>query len=239
MSPDMETTILVIDDDARLQELLARYLGGYGCRTIPLEEGSNALEILATKKPDIVVLDLMLPGPDGFDVLRAIRGVSAIPVIMLTAKGEEEDRIVGLELGADDYLAKPFNPRELLARVRAVLRRAGAPGSGAARETVPSGLIASEGLALDAARRLLSVEEDAAELTQAETNLMAVFMRNPDAVLSRDELMTRAFGREYQAFDRTIDVHVARLRAILKRHPRQAGRISTVWGAGYLFLGKP
>ncbi len=239
MGPDMETTILVIDDDARLQELLARYLEGYGCRVIPLGEGSNAAEILAATKPDLVVLDLMLPGPDGFTVLKTIRSVSTIPVIMLTAKGEEEDRIVGLELGADDYLAKPFNPRELLARIRAVLRRAGAPSSGAARETVPSGRIASEGLALDASRRLLVVEDDAAELTQAETNLMAVFMRNPDAVLSRDELMTRAFGREYQAFDRTIDVHVARLRAILKRHPRQAGRISTVWGAGYLFLGKP
>jgi two-component system phosphate regulon response regulator OmpR len=229
----MNESILIIDDDEKLRRVLREYLEEYGHSVLELPDGTSAAETVRRQGPDIVLLDVMMPKVDGFDVLRSIRSVSGIPVIMLTAKGEDSDRIVGLELGADDYIPKPFNPRELLARIRAVLRRAS--DHPAEQEANPD-ILEAGGLILDTARQSLIVDDKAHDLSSAEFNLMSVFMNNPDIVLSRDKLMNMAWGRDYEAYDRTIDVHVSKLRNLLKTYPAHAQRIRTVWGSGYKFL---
>lgn len=229
----MNESILIIDDDEKLRRVLREYLEEYGHSVLELPDGTSAAETVRRQAPDIVLLDVMMPKVDGFDVLRSIRSVSGIPVIMLTAKGEDSDRIVGLELGADDYIPKPFNPRELLARIRAVLRRAS--DRPAEQEANPD-ILEAGGLILDTARQSLIVDDKAHDLSSAEFNLMSVFMNNPDIVLSRDKLMNMAWGRDYEAYDRTIDVHVSKLRNLLKTYPAHAQRIRTVWGSGYKFL---
>lgn len=230
----MNETILIVDDDVKLREVLREYLEEYGHAVMELPDGTEAADTVAAKRPDIVLLDVMMPKMDGFEVLREIRGVSRVPVIMLTAKGEDSDRIVGLELGADDYIPKPFNPRELLARIRAVLRRV-TDLDAISQDTGPQ--LQVGGLTLDSPRQMLLIEEDEHELSSAEFNLMSVFMKNPDVVLSREKLMTLAWGRDYEAYDRTIDVHVSKLRGLLKEYEGHEKRIRTVWGSGYKFVG--
>ncbi len=230
----MNETILIVDDDVKLREILREYFEEYGHTILDLPDGTTAADTVASKRPDIVLLDVMMPKMDGFEVLREIRGISQTPVIMLTAKGEDSDRIVGLELGADDYIAKPFNPRELLARIRAVLRRTSLH---AVRENEGGIHIEVGGLTLDTPRQMLLVEGDEHELSSAEFNLMSVFMHHPDVVLSREKLMNLAWGRDYEAYDRTIDVHVSKLRSLLKEYQAHEKRIRTVWGSGYKFVG--
>lgn len=231
----MDKTVLIVDDDKRLRDLLTEYLTGFGFEISTLPDGTEILRTIKTVKPDIVILDIMMPRKDGLEVLKEIRTAFTVPVIMLTARGEDADRIVGLEVGADDYLTKPFNPRELLARMRAVLRRSAAPGAGepARGEDL---ILRTGGLVLDKARRMIEVEKREVELSSTEYELLRVLMEHPNRVLSRDELMTLARGRDFMAFDRSIDVHISKLRVKVERDPRSPERIKTVWGTGYMFV---
>jgi two-component system phosphate regulon response regulator OmpR len=234
----MGRKVLLVDDDVKLQRLLKDYLEGYGFQVLALLDGSAVLETIRRESPDMVILDIMLPIRNGFDVLREIRGEVSLPVIMLTAKGEDTDRIVGLELGADDYLPKPFNPRELLARMKAVLRRAH-PQERREREKDASASIEAGGLLLNKARRTLVVEGEEVDLSSTEYELLKVLMENTNQVLSRDQLMTLAWGRDFMALERTIDVHISKLRAKTESDPRAPKRIKTIWGTGYMFVDTP
>ncbi len=229
----MTASILIVDDDAKLRRLLEEYLTGYGFAVSGLADGDGLLERLGQSPPDLIVLDVMLPRVNGLDLLSSLRGQSQVPVIMLTAKGEETDRIVGLELGADDYLGKPFNPRELLARIKAVLRRRLGLDQPAPPAAEPA-LICAAGLELDPARRLLRVQGSLLELSQTETKVLAALMSRPNTVFSRDELLNISRGREMMAFDRSMDVHISNLRNKLRPFPDCRGLIKTIWGAGYL-----
>ncbi len=231
----MENTVLIIDDDDKLCKLLGEYLSGNGFHTLRLADGSNVLKILSAESPDIIILDVMLPGKDGLEVLKEIRRDHTLPVIMLTAKGDETDRIVGLELGADDYLPKPFNPRELLARIKAVLRRSEYRAKDANGQ--PRGLsITVGGITLNMAKQTVVVQGAEQELSTAEYRILEILMKNPNTVLSRDQLMTLARGRDFTAFDRSIDVHISKLRSKIEGDPRSPVRIKTVWGSGYMFV---
>lgn len=231
----MDKTVLIVDDDKKLTDLLTEYLTEFGFQISTLPDGTEILRTIKTVKPDIIILDIMMPRKDGLEVLKEIRTAFAVPVIMLTARGEDADRIVGLEVGADDYVTKPFNPRELLARMRAVLRRSAAPGAG---ETARGEdlVLRTGGLVLDKARRMIEVEKKEVELSSTEYELLRVLMEHPNRVLSRDELMNMARGRDFMAFDRSIDVHISKLRAKVERDPRSPERIKTVWGTGYMFV---
>ncbi|KAF0138229.1 MAG: two-component system OmpR family phosphate regulon response regulator OmpR [Rhodospirillaceae bacterium] len=234
----MKKTVLIIDDDERLRDLLDEYLRGYGYGVLTLPDGLAAVETIVSRRPDIVVLDVMLPVRDGLDVLRAIRAALPTPVIMLTAKGEDADRIVGLELGADDYLSKPFNPRELLARIRAVLRRGVPSAQSPDASSVPQPQrISIADLTLDTGRHTLCVGQHEFSLSTNEYKILHTLMLNPDKVLTRDELMNLSLGKDYEAFDRSIDVYMSKLRSLLKWHPDHGDRIKTVWGTGYMFVG--
>ncbi|HOS39968.1 MAG TPA: winged helix-turn-helix domain-containing protein, partial [Spirochaetota bacterium] len=178
---------------------------------------------------------IMLPWTNGLHVLRAVRAPRSVPVIMLTAKGDDTDRIVGLELGADDYLPKPFNPRELLARIRAVMRRAPAPGVTPAHDDVA--IIRAGGLVLNPALLALERGAERTALSKTEYRIMETLMRNPDRVFSRDDIMNAARGRDFIAFERSIDVHISKLRAKVESLTGERDRIKTVWGTGYLFRG--
>jgi two-component system phosphate regulon response regulator OmpR len=231
-----KTKILVVDDDLRLRDLLNRYLGeqGFAVRTVADAHGMDKL--LAHERFDLLVLDLMLPGEDGLSICRRLRGTkNTIPVIMLTAKGEDVDRIVGLEMGADDYLPKPFNPRELVARIHAVLRRqaaVGPPGAPAA-DGAP---VSFGGMTVDLAKRTLTRGGTEVALTTGEFALLKVLVTHPRTPLSRDKLMELARGREYEVFDRAIDVQVSRLRKLVEPDPAKPTYIQTVWGFGYVFV---
>jgi two-component system phosphate regulon response regulator OmpR len=230
----MSNRVLIIDDDLKLQILLKEYLGGNGYSVQTLPDGSRALEMIEAEKPDIVILDVMLPGKDGLEVLKDIRREQALPVIMLTAKGEDTERIVGLELGADDYLPKPFNPRELLARMKAVLRRSTAPDR--KRAAAEDLAIRAGGLTLNKARQTVALGDKELELSATEYRILEVLMKHPNTVLSRDRLMSLAQGRDFMAFDRSIDMHISKLRAKVEADPRSPKRIKTVWGSGYMFI---
>jgi DNA-binding response OmpR family regulator len=234
----MANKVLIIDDDGKLCRLLMDYLRENGFQASCLTDGSGVLKTIADTSPDMVILDIMLPGKDGLEVLREIRKDHVLPVIMLTAKGEDTDRIVGLELGADDYLAKPFNPRELLARMKAVLRRSIHPHK--TDDPRPDDhLIKAGGITLNRAKQTVTVEGDELDLSTAEYRILEVLMKNLNAVLSRDQLMTLARGRDFAAFDRSIDVHVSKLRSKLETDPRIPKRIKTIWGTGYMFVDDP
>jgi two-component system phosphate regulon response regulator OmpR len=228
-------TILIIDDDDKLRALLTEYLEGYGFGVRTLPSGDGAVEVVQRGAPGLVILDVMMPGKDGLAVLRDIRGCSRVPVIMLTAKGEDTDRIVGLELGADDYMPKPFNPRELLARIKAVLRRFDAAAEAPAGRVAT--LIEAGGLVLNVSRQVLVVDDTEIELSATEFRLLRVLMENPDSALTRDELMSLVWGKDFSAFDRSIDVHISKLRSLLKPYAGHDRRIRTVWGTGYMFVG--
>lgn len=231
----MQNTVLIVDDDEKLCRLLGQYLMDNGYRTIRLADGSDVLKTLSVESPDIVILDIMLPGKDGLEVLKEIRKDHTLPVIMLTAKGDDTDRIVGLELGADDYLPKPFNPRELLARVKAVLRRS--IHQDKETDHHPHSLsITSGGITLNLSKQTVVIAGNELELSTAEYRILEVLMKNPNKVLSRDQLMTLARGRDFTAFDRSIDVHISKLRAKVEDDPQSPVRIKTVWGSGYMFV---
>ena len=228
------THILVVDDHSEIRDLLKRFLEQHGLRVSCARDGKEMKRLLEEREFDLLVLDLMMPGEDGLTLCRELRVKSNLPIIMLTAMGEETDRIIGLEMGADDYLAKPFNPRELLARIKAVMRRTQAETQPAA-ETLTRDLRFDRWL-LDVNRREL-VDEDGVglSLSTAEFDLLKVFLERPQRVLSRDQLLDLARGREAVAFDRAIDTLVSRLRRKLERDPKNPELIKTIWGGGYLF----
>jgi len=225
------TRVLLIDDDTELCELLAEYLGEEGFVVDAAHDGESGARRALAGGHDLVVLDVMLPGLNGFDVLRRIRESSPVPVVMLTARGDEVDRIVGLEIGADDYLPKPFNPRELAARMRAVLRRAApAPGDDA-------GAVVEVGdVRLDPGTRSASRSDQRVDLTGIEFELLAVLLRAAGRVVTRDELSRTALGRRASSFDRSLDVHLSNLRRKLGTLPGGGDRIKTLRGVGYQYV---
>lgn len=222
--------VLLVDDDHRLAQLMERLLKPEGFQVESVTDGLQGARRACSEVFDLIILDVMLPGLDGFEVLRRIRAQGEVPVIMLTAKGADNDRVVGLELGADDYLPKPFNPRELVARIKAVLRRS--DGGAQARR---ASILAAGGVELDPARREVRVDGEAVHLTTTEFDLLRCFLRYPGQVLSRDALMDMLRGVGYAAYDRSIDVHVKNLRAKIETDTRNPRRIKTVWGTGYMF----
>jgi two-component system, OmpR family, phosphate regulon response regulator OmpR len=226
----MAERVLLVEDDPRLAEMLSEYLGQAGFRTTVAATGASALRQLASAGAyDAVVLDLMLPDMDGLDVCRELRTQGDTPVLMLTARGDAIDRIIGLELGADDYLPKPFEPRELLARLRAVLRRR-APGGTAEDVVLHFGR-----LEIDTAARAVLLDGERRELTGYQFDLLLALARNAGRVLSRETLMDKLKGEHLEAFDRSIDVHVSRIRAAIENDPKKPRRVITVRGAGYVF----
>mgnify|MGYP006146154727 FL=1 len=228
------THILVVDDHSEIRDLLKRFLEQHGLRVSCARDGKEMKRLLEEREFDLLVLDLMMPGEDGLTLCRELRAKSSLPIIMLTAMGEETDRIIGLEMGADDYLAKPFNPRELLARIKAVMRRTQVEPQ-PAPETLTRDLRFDRWL-LDINRRELVDEEGVGlSLSTAEFDLLRVFLERPQRVLSRDQLLDLARGREAVAFDRAIDTLVSRLRRKLERDPKNPELIKTIWGGGYLF----
>src|SRR5216117_2513480 len=225
--------ILVIDDDVELCTLVGEYLAPEGFLVECAHDGKRGLEAAVTGEHLLVVLDVMLPGMNGFDVLRRIRGKSRVPVLLLTARGEEVDRIVGLELGADDYLSKPFNPRELVARIRAVLRRtqleARSPGDRSSER------LTVDDVAVDVGRRLVRRGGAPVELTAVEFALLELLMRAAGSVVRREDLARGALGRTLLPFDRSIDVHVSHVRKKLGPRPDGGERITTLRAVGYLY----
>lgn len=231
------THILVVDDHADIRDLLKRFLEQHSYRVSCARDGREMKKLLEHSTIQLVVLDLMLPGEDGLSLCRELRTKSNLPVIMLTAMGEEMDRIIGLEMGADDYLAKPFNPRELLARIRAVLRRSGEQHEVETEEEHAIYRFAQWQLNM-ARRELLDESGISISLSTAEFDLLRVFLQRPQRVLSRDQLLDLARGREAQAFDRAIDTQVSRLRRKLEQDAKNPEIIKTVWGGGYLFAAE-
>ena len=225
------TKVLVVDDEPTVREVVVGYLRRDGHEVAEAGDGTTALELLEADPPDLVVLDMMLPGVHGLDVLRRVRATSDIPVIMLTARAEESDRVAGLELGADDYLPKPFEPRELLARVKALLRRA-APDAGD-DEVLHFGR-----LEVDLGARQARLAGQPCDLTSHQFELLTVLARSPGRVLSRDQIMDALKGHPLEAFDRSIDVHISRLRSVIEDDPKNPRRVLTVRGAGYVFAKK-
>ena len=222
-------TVLVVDDEPIVRDVVVRYLERAGFDTVEADDGDRARELLSESTPDLVLLDIMLPGTDGLELARWIRGRSAVPVILLTARGAEEDRIVGLDLGADDYVTKPFSPRELVSRVRAVLRRADAPST-------PSERITFGDLVVDAEKREVRRAGEELRLTAKEFDLLWFVATHPRKVFSRDELMRRIWGYE-AAFDTgTVTVHIRRLREKIEESPSEPRFLQTVWGVGYRFV---
>ncbi|TAM38267.1 MAG: two-component system response regulator OmpR [Burkholderiaceae bacterium] len=228
--------IVVVDDDARIRDLLRRYLTQEGFEVIVAEDGKALNRILLRDTVDLIVLDLMMPGEDGLSICRRLRAANdRTPIIMLTAKGEDVDRIVGLEVGADDYLGKPFNPRELLARISAVLRRRPpieAPGAPSTEnETVVFGPFT-----FDLGARTLRRNDEDLPLTTGEFAMLKALVRHPRQPLSREKLAQLARGREFEPFDRSLDVQVSRLRKLVELDASAPRYIQTVWGVGYVFV---
>jgi DNA-binding response OmpR family regulator len=223
------TTVLVVDDEPIVREVVVRYLEREGFRTLEADDGERARELVESGAPNLVVLDVMLPGTDGLTLCRWIRSRSDLPVIMLTARGEEADRIVGLELGADDYVTKPFSPRELAARVRTVLRRA----EPAATQDEH---LSFDGLELDARTREVHRDGEALRLTAKEFDLLWFLASHPRQVFSRDQLMSSVWGYEAALDTGTVTVHVRRLREKVESDPSRPRFLETVWGVGYRFV---
>ena len=225
--------ILIVDDDREIRSLVAQFLKKHGYRVTPAADGREMIRLMEKGRFDLVVLDLMLPGEDGLSLCRRVRAESSLPIIMLTAMGEETDRIIGLEMGADDYLPKPFNPRELLARIKAVLRRAADRGL-----AVPSSDVAAhvfEGWRLDTVKRELRTPDGAlVPLTAGEFELLAALVERAGQVLSRDQLLDLTRGRDAAPFDRSVDVLISRLRRKIETDPKEPSIIKTVRGGGYV-----
>jgi DNA-binding response OmpR family regulator len=225
----MSTRILVVDDEVKIVRTVRAYLETAGFTVATASDGQTALAAFRHEQPGLVILDLGLPGLDGLDVTRAIRRESAVPIIMLTARVEESDKLVGLELGADDYVVKPFSPRELVARVRAVLRRVQGQ-----REATPTPIVAGD-LTIDPVRRSARLGERWLDLTTTEFDLLWVLAESPGRVFNRLELLDRVQGYAYEGYERTIDVHIKNLRRKIEATPQKPEYILTVYGAGYRF----
>lgn len=223
--------ILLIDDDEKLGELLQSFFSRFDLDLLTAHEPKAGLKMLDAENPDLVILDVMLPGQDGFEVCRTIRKSSAVPIIMLTARGEVTDRIVGLEIGADDYMPKPFEPRELVARIQNVLRRS--------QDSKPQGSkLRYKGLTVDLDRRSAELDGAVLDLTTMEYQLLALFAANPGQTYTRDEILNELRGIDAQLFSRSVDILVSRLRQKLGDTSKQARFIKTVWGTGYAFIGE-
>jgi DNA-binding response OmpR family regulator len=220
--------VLVVDDESQIVRVLRGYLESAGFKVVAAYNGSEAIAAFRHEEPDLIVLDLSMPDVDGLDVARTIRRESEVPIIMLTARVEETDRLVGLELGADDYVAKPFSPREVVARVRAVLRRTG-------RSEAPSRTLETGDVFMDLDKRQVSVASQAVELTATEFDLLAALMENPGRVFSRMQLLDRLQGYAYEGYERTIDAHIKNLRHKVEPDPKHPRFILTVYGLGYKF----
>lgn len=236
-----QAKILVVDDDLRLRDLLRRYLAEQGFNVVTAENAQAMNKLWIRERYDLLVLDLMLPGEDGLSICRRLRGAGdQTPIIMLTAKGEDVDRIVGLEMGADDYLPKPFNPRELVARINAVLRRKGPDEVPGAPSETPQTFQFGDFI-LDLGTRMLKRKGETISLTTGEFSVLKVFARHARQPLSREKLMELARGREYEVFDRSLDVQISRLRKLIEPDPSNPIYIQTVWGLGYVFIpeGQP
>jgi two-component system OmpR family response regulator len=228
--------ILMIEDDERLAAMVSDYLGEAGFRVTHHASAEEGLAALKRARFDALILDVMLPDVDGFEVCRCVRATSDIPILMLTARGDATDRVVGLELGADDYLSKPFNPRELLARIKAVLRRSQAQTG---RQQTKQGKLGFDRWTLDLSRRELIDEKGVSvPLSSGEFRLLAVLVERPGMVLTRDQLLDLTRGRSAQPFDRSIDNQISRLRKKIERDPRAPDLIKTAWGDGYSFAGE-
>ena len=226
----MDETILVVDDEPAIQKQTRDYLEKDGFRVITAKDGPGALAAARREKPDLIILDLMLPGMDGREVCRILRRESAVPIIMLTARAEESDQIVGLELGADDYVTKPFSPKALVARVRAVLRRAQG-------RLAPSPILRFGSLTVDLAAHQAILNGETLHLTPKEFKLLAVLAQHPGQLLSRDTLVEHLNGAVVDNFDRSVDSHIKNLRRKLENDPTQPTWIETVYGEGYRFMG--
>jgi two-component system alkaline phosphatase synthesis response regulator PhoP len=226
----MASTVLIVEDDPYAMELVKVYLSHDGHDVLTAGDGINGLRLAREAHPDILVLDLMLPGMDGLEVCRTIREESAVPIIMLTARVEEEDRLAGLNLGADDYVTKPFSPRELAARVKAVLRRT-------ARDSLDQGAaqLCYGPILVDLRRRIVLADETPLHLTPSEFRILITLMKDPGRVFSREQIIDRAFGEDFQGFDRTVDAHVSSLRRKLELAIKGSHYIHTVYGFGYRF----
>ena len=225
----MAETILVVDDEARIVKLVRDYLERAGYHVIDARDGATALQVARREKPDLIVLDLMLPAVDGLDVCRRLRRESGIPIIMLTARVEEVDRIVGLELGADDYVTKPFSPRELVARVGATLRRAKG-------QVGPSTILRAGDLELDTASQTATLAGQPVDLTNTEFQLLATLVRQPGRILTREQLLEAVHGYSFEGYDRSVDSHIKNLRRKIEANPRQPQYLQTVYGVGYRFV---
>jgi DNA-binding response OmpR family regulator len=219
-------TILVVDDEAKIVKLVRSYLEQSGFRVVEAEDGQTALIQARRERPDLIVLDLGLPGIDGLEVARTLRREHETPIIMLTARVEDTDRIVGLELGADDYVTKPFNPRELVARIRAVLRRTSVA-------VPPPEILRAGALLLNIEGHQATLDGRVLDLTPTEFDLLAVLLQNPNRAFTRMELLDRVQGDAYEGYERTIDAHVKNLRSKLGDDPRHPRCIETVFGVGY------
>jgi len=224
-------TILVVDDEPQIVQLVRDYLEHGGFNVLAAADGPAALRTAATQHPDLVVLDLGLPGLDGLDVTRSLRRNGAVPIIMLTARADESDKLVGLELGADDYLTKPFSPKELVARVRSVLRR-----SEAARE--PADLIRAGDVELNVPSMQLTISGRRVDLTPTEFQLLATMVRQPGRVFSRAQLLSAVRGVAFESYERAIDAHIKNLRRKMEPDPHNPRYLLTVFGVGYRFAGQ-
>lgn len=234
---DKQAHILVVDDDREIRDLLAKFLKQHNLRVTTASDGRDMKRALDDWAIDLVVLDVMMPGEDGLTLCRNLRASSQMPVILLTAMGEETDRIIGLEMGADDYLAKPFNPRELLARIKAVMRRTAQKETSSTSEDIES--FCFNGWEFRPEQRELRNDEGVlVSLSRGEFELLNTFVRHPNRVLNRDQLLDMARGREAIPFDRAIDVQVSRLRKKLKDDPKTPALIKTIRGGGYMFSTK-
>jgi len=228
----MNPLILIIDDDEKLNRLLSDYLNDFGFRTLTAVHPVAGLEKLKEEPPKLVILDVMMPDMNGFEVCKAIRQTSDVPIIMLTARGDVIDRVSGLELGADDYIGKPFEPRELVARVQAILRRSDSAGPSA-------GKLAFDGLEIDTESRSVKVDGKAVELTSMEYELLLILARRHGKKLSRDDILGELRGIDAAILTRSVDIMVSRLRQKLGDSVKPPRFIQTVWGRGYSFIGVP
>ena len=227
----MTTTILIIDDDEKLNQLLKGFLSDFGFAVLTATHPEKGLKKLKQKSPDLVILDVMLPGMDGFEVCKKIRQQSAVPIIMLTARGELMDKVVGLELGADDYLPKPFEPRELVARIHSVLRR-----SKKIDDALP---LVFGRLEIDFSRQIAKLDGRDVDLTTNEFTSLALLAGNPGKVFDRDQILQELRGIDCDAFNRSVDITMSRLRQKLNDNAQKPVFIKTVWGTGYVFIGEP
>jgi len=225
----MNKKILVIDDDQKLNRLLNEYLSKFGYDVTSCIHPQDGLKSLKREMPDLVILDIMLPDMDGFEVCKKIRQDFSVPVIMLTARGEVTDRIVGLELGADDYLPKPFEPRELVARIQSILRRS--------RPTEKTGTKRCGAITIDYSKHLTLVNDKPVDLTTTEFEILKLFMKRPGVVFTRDQVLDSLWDIEGDVFNRSVDVLISRLRQKLGDDPKNPRFIKTIWGSGYMLIG--